>query len=212
MEVLMTIKIYGRANSINVRKVLWACDEIGQAYEREDWGRGFRPLTDAEFQALNPLGQIPVIDDSGFILSESNAILRYLASKHGRADLLPTDFQPRAIIERWMDWQATEFNNSWFPAFFALVVKVPLPGGQEVVDASIAKWTANMRRVEQQVAATGAYICGSEFTLADVCVGLGVHRWFSTPIERPELPAAAAYYERLSQRPAFLSHGRNGLP
>ncbi|MBC8051047.1 MAG: glutathione S-transferase [Chitinophagales bacterium] len=206
------LKIYGRANSINVRKVLWAADEIGVEYSREDWGRGFRPVSDAEFAEINPLGLIPAIDDDGFSLSESNTIIRYLAGKHGRADLLPLSPQPRATVERWMDWQATDMNNSWFPAFFALVVKSPLPGGQEVVDASIAKWTANMARVEAQLAATGAHICGADFTLADIGIGLAVHRWFSTPLERPDLSAVSAYYERLSLRPAYIPHGRNGLP
>ncbi len=206
------LKIYGRANSINVRKVLWAADEIGVEYSREDWGRGFRPITDPEFEGINPLGLIPAIDDEGFMLSESNTIVRYLAGKRGREDLLPLDPKSRAMVERWMDWQATDLNNSWFPTFFALVVKSPLPGGQEVVDLSTAKWTANMRRIEAQLASTGAYICGAQFTLADIGIGLAVHRWLSTPIDRPDLPAVAAYYELLSQRPAFMAHGRNGLP
>jgi glutathione S-transferase len=206
------LKIYGRANSINVRKVLWAVDEIGIPFAREDWGRGFRPLDDPEFQALTPLGQIPVIDDDGFLLSESNAILRYLAAKHGRTDLLPAALKPRAEVERWMDWQAAELNAAWRGIFFALVVKQPLPGGEEVVEASKRDWTAKMARIEAQVERTAAHICGAAFTLADVCIGLVVHRWFATPMEKPDLPAIAAYYERLSQRPAFLAHGRNGLP
>ncbi len=206
------LKIYGRANSINVRKVLWAADEIGIEYSREDWGRGFRPVTDAEFAEINPLGLIPAIDDDGFALSESNTIIRYLAGKHGRDDLLPLAPQPRATVERWMDWQATDLNNSWFPAFFALVVKSPPLGGQEAVDASITKWTANMRRIDAQLASTAAYICGANFTLADIGIGLAVNRWFSTPIERPDLPTVTAYYNLLSQRPAFMAHGRNGTP
>ena len=93
------LKIYGRADSINVRKVLWLADEIGLAYTREDWGRGFRATDDPEFLRLNPLGLVPVIDDGGFVLRESHAILRYLAAKHGRHDLYPSDLRLRARVE-----------------------------------------------------------------------------------------------------------------
>ena len=89
------LKIYGRAASINVRKVLWLVDEIGIPYEREDWGRGFKPLDTPEFRKLNPIGLIPAIDDDGFILRESNVIVRYLAAKHGRTDLYPADLKQR---------------------------------------------------------------------------------------------------------------------
>jgi glutathione S-transferase len=209
------LKIYGRANSINVRKVLWAADEIGIAYSREDWGRGFQPLTNPAFLAINAMAKIPAIDDDGFVLSESNTILRYLAAKHGRTDLLPSDPKERAVIERWMDWQAIDLNNSLHAAFLGLVANAPMPGGDEVIQASLKDWPVKMSLIEEQLKKTGGYIAGSSFTLADIPIGLAVHRWFAAPIpalERLDLPATAAYYERLSQRPAFMAHGRNGLP
>ena len=94
------LKIYGRANSINVRKVLWTVEEIGLPFTREDWGRGYRPTSDPEFLKLNPFAVVPVIDDDGFILRESHAISRYLAAKHGRTDLYPTDPKTRARSRR----------------------------------------------------------------------------------------------------------------
>lgn len=114
-------KIYGHTGSINVRKVLWLCEEIGLAFTREDWGGKFRSTAEPDFQALSRFGMIPVIDDEGFVLTESNAILRYLASTHRRTDLLPTEARPRARIEAWMDWQASDFNNSWRAVFQARV-------------------------------------------------------------------------------------------
>ena len=83
------LKIYGYAASINVRKVLWMCQELGLSYEREDWGGNFRPTSDPRFRMLNPVGMVPVIDDDGRIIWESNVIVRYLAASRGRADLLP---------------------------------------------------------------------------------------------------------------------------
>ena len=93
------LKVYGRANSINVRKVLWMLAEIGLEYEREDWGRGFKPTDDPAFRKINPVGVVPVIDDGNFRLRESNTIVRYLADKRGRADLYPKDLETRATIE-----------------------------------------------------------------------------------------------------------------
>lgn len=209
------LKIYGRANSINVRKVLWAVEEIDIPYEREDWGRGFKALSDPEFTALNPMQLIPVIDDDGFLLSESNVISRYLAAKYGRTDLLPSDFQARARVERWMDWQAIDLSNGWRPAFLGLVAKAPVAGGEAAIKASLESWPKMMAIVESQLQKTGAYITGADFTLADIAIGLTVHRWFAAPLEemnRPDFPAMAAYYERLSQRPPFMAHGRNGMP
>jgi glutathione S-transferase len=69
-----------------------------------------------------------------------------------------------------------------------------------------------MSILNRQLENTEAYVAGSEFTLADIPIGLSVHRWFATPIERTAFPAVSAYYERLSLRPAFMAHGRNGLP
>ena len=127
------LKVYGRANSINVRKVLWMLDEIGLEYEREDWGRGFKSTDDPAFRKINPVGVVPVIDDGNFRLRESNTIVRYLADKHGRADLYPKDLETRATIESWMDWASTEFADGMRPVFQALVVKNPAccrPGRQ----------------------------------------------------------------------------------
>lgn len=207
--------VYGRPNSINVRKVLWTVEELAIPYRLErDWGRGFKSLNDPGYLALNEFALIPTIDDDGFILSESNTIARYLAAKHGRTDLLPVDLKARAIVERWMDWQAAELTAAGRDAFHGFVTKVPQPGGEAALAASLKEWPKLMAMVESQLARTGAYITGPDFTLADVCVGLGVNRWFGTPIPEPrlDLPATTAYYERLSQRQPFLAHGRNGMP
>lgn len=207
------LKIYGRANSINVRKVLWTAEEIGIPFEREDWGRGFRPVDSPEFLALNPFGLVPAIDDGGFVLGESHAIIRYLAAKHERDDLLPADVKQRAVIESWMEWQGTEVAAAHRAVVTAYVFKFQLPGGQEVIDASLRDWPKRMAVIEGQLARTGAYIAGPEFTLADVCIGLTVNRWFMTPTgEKPDFPAIAAYYNLLNQRSGYQIHGRNGRP
>ncbi len=205
------LKILGKAASINVRKVLWTCDELGLPFEREDWGSGFRATDTADYLALNPNAMVPVIRDGDFVLWESNAIIRYLAAAYGDGALLPTAPRERAKVEQWMDWQATELNNAWRYAFVALVRKNPAYTDPAALAASVASWSKHIGILEQQLATTGAYILGDTFSLADVPLGLSVNRWLMTPLQHPEYPAVAAYFERLSQRPAFLRHGRNGL-
>lgn len=206
------LKILGKSSSINVRKVLWLCAEMHLAYEQEQWGSGFRSTNVPEFLALNPNAMVPVIQDGPFVLWESNTICRYLADRERRSDLLPVDLQDRARVEQWMDWQASDLNNAWRYAFMALVRKSPSHSDPQAVAASVAQWNGQMQILDAQLASTGAYAAGATFTLADLVLGLSTNRWFMTPMERPYLPAVEAYFERLSRRPAFLLHGRNGTP
>jgi glutathione S-transferase len=202
------LKILGKAPSINVRKVLWTCAEIGLPYELEEWGLGTsRPAPTPEFQKLNPHGLVPVLVDDNDVLWESNTICRYLAGRHQRADLLPPEPLARAHVEKWMDWQATDLNASWRYAFMALVRRHPDFTEPAAIAASVAAWNRQMATLDAQLAATGAYAAGNTFTLADIALGVSVQRWLSTPIGHADLPAVRAYYERLRQRPAFVSHG-----
>ncbi len=132
------LTILGKRSSINVRKVLWTCEEIGLAYQQEDYGSGFKPLDTPEFQRLNPNSLVPVLLDDDFVLWESNSICRYLARKAERWDLLPAEPQPAAEVEHWMDWQATEFNNAWRHAFMGLVRKDPRFQDPAAIKESIA--------------------------------------------------------------------------
>jgi glutathione S-transferase len=208
----LMLRIYGRANSINVRKVLWICDEIGLPFEREDWGRGYRSTDDPAFLRLNPFAVVPVIDDDGLVLRESNTITRYLATKHGREDLYPRDTKARAAVEAWMDWAATDLALGIRPVFMGLHVKVPAYTDPKIIEAGIAEWTRQMRALDAHLSAGGPFVAGKAFTLSDIPVGLGVNRWFTLPFDKPELKGVSAYYEALSQRPSYRKHGRNGSP
>ncbi len=206
------LRLLGRASSLNVRKVLWTCDEIGLAYEREDWGAGFTPTTEPDFLALNPNAQVPVVVDDQGALWESNTICRYLAARHGRTDLLPVEPWARAGVEQWMDWGATDLNAAWSYPFMALVRKDARYADPVLIAAGAQAWNDKLAILNQRLAQTGAHVTGETFTLADIVLGLAVHRWVMTPIAHAHLPAIGAYYERLSARPAFLAHGRNAYP
>ena len=197
------LKILGRTTSINVRKVLWTCDEIGLAHDHVEWGLAGLSLGSREFLALNPNAVVPVVDDEGFILLESNTICRYLAAKHGRVDLLPNLPLPRARVEQWMDWQATDLNNACRYAFLALVRKRETHRDASAIEASAFQWNRLMAILDQALQDGRPYVTGPDFTVADIVLGLSTHRWLSTPIDRPELPAVSNYHQTLSSRPAF---------
>ena len=206
------LRILGKASSINVRKVLWTCAELGLAFEREDWGSGFQSTDSPEFLVLNPNAMVPVLVDGDVVLWESNTICRYLASRYGAGRLLPADAVERAQVEQWMDWQATELNNAWRYAFMALVRRSPAHQDGAQLAANVAQWNRHMGMLDRQLERTGAFVSGPEFSLADIVLGLSVNRWLMTPIDRPVLPAVNAYVARLCERPAYLEYAGNGVP
>jgi glutathione S-transferase len=199
------VRILGKTSSINVRKVLWTCTELGIDVEREDWGSGFRPTQDAAFLALNPHALVPVLVDGDAVLRESNTICRYLATRYGdgsAASLLPRDALARARVEQWMDWQATELNNAWRYAFMGLLRDSPAHRDPAQIGASIAAWNRQMGLLEAHLAQGGEYVAGAAFSLADVVLGVSAHRWRKTPMgARPDYPAVAAWMARLAARP-----------
>jgi len=210
------LQVLGRNNSINVRKVLWACAALDLPFENENWGVAPKLLTDPSFLALNPNGLVPVLKDGDFVLWESNSIIRYLANRYESGDrphrLYPVDPQPRAQVDRWIDWQATDLNQAWMYSFMALVRHSPTHTDAEALRLSNEKWTKQMHIMEAQLTQTGAYIAGAHFSLADIPVALSVNRWFSTPFEHANLPAVSDYFERLRAQPGFATYCANGMP
>lgn len=206
------LRILGKPVSINVRKVLWLCEELALPYELEPWGAGYRDTDTPEFRALNPNAMVPVIVDGDAVLWESNTICRYLAGRRGRDDLLPREPLARARVEQWMDWQGGDLNNSWRYAFMSLVRHSPAHQDPAALAAGVAGWNRHMAILEAQLERAGDFATGPVFTLADIVLGLSVHRWAMAPMARPELPRVQAYYDRLALRPGFRQHGRNGTP
>lgn len=206
------LKIWGYAQSINVRKVLWACEELGLAFEQDDWGGPGKPSSDPAFRTLNPTGLVPVIDDHGVRIWESNVILRYLAASRGRTDLLPAAPAERACVEQWMDWQASDFNNTWRVAFQGLVRKNPTFQNAAAIENSTNQLNDAVSVIDRHLGRTAAYMTGEQFTLADIVIGLSLHRWRSIPMPRPDYPHIERFYNLLLLRNGFVKYGRDGGP
>lgn len=204
------LDVLGKSTSINVRKVLWLCEELALAYRHLGSDGGDEAFV-AQVQSLNPNGLVPVIRDGDFVLWESNSICRYLAAREHRHDLLPVDPPGRARVEQWMDWQATDLNTAWRYVFMARVRAHPAYADAAAAEASLAQWNMLMRRLDSQLAATGAYVTGADFTLADIVLALSTQRWRMTPGSKPELPALQAWFDSLGARPGFVRHCRNGV-
>jgi len=197
------LKIWGRANSVNVQKVLWACEEIGLRYERVDAGMQYGVVDTPEYRRLNPNALVPVIEDDGFVLWESNAIVRYLAAKHAAGTLWPADLERRAAADRWMDWQQTAlWARGLRDVFWTLVRTPPAERDPAALDAAIKRTAANLRIVDAALS-SGGHLGGAEFTMADIPMGAAIHRWFGVELERAPLPHLEAYYARLAARPAY---------
>src|SRR3970282_1457555 len=93
---LSMLRIWGRTNSVNVKKALWCAEELGLKYERIDAGMQFGVVDTPEYRRMNPMGRVPTIDDDGFVLWESHTIVRFLCAKHSAGNLWPTDLRLRA--------------------------------------------------------------------------------------------------------------------
>jgi glutathione S-transferase len=207
------LRVLGRTSSINVRKVLWTLEEIGASFEHDDrWATPAHPSTAPEFLRLNPNGLVPVIEDENGVLWESNTICRYLAQTHGRADLLPADAAGRARVEMWMDWQATQLNSAWRYAFLALVRKEPGFDDAGQAQRSLGRAAAMMRLLGARLQATQAHLAGPDFTLADVCVGLAVHRCRSIPGAAALPQAVEDYLRQLGERRGFQRYATPETP
>jgi glutathione S-transferase len=196
------LTIWGRTNSINVQKVLWACAELKLAYDRIDAGLQFGVNNTPEFRRMNPNGLVPLIRDGDLILWESHAIVRYLARKHGLGTLCPADAQVAADADRWMDWVATTVWPPTRTVFWGLVRTPPEKRNLAEIEAAAVKLGETLAILDAHLA-DRPWVAGEAFTMGDIPIGCIVQRWFNVDIKRPKLANVEAYYQRLQGRPAF---------
>ncbi len=195
------LKIWGRTNSVNVKKALWAAEELGLKYERVDAGMQFGVTKTPEYLKMNPNSLVPTIDDDGFVLWESHSIVRYLCAKHSLGKLCPSDLKARADAERWMDWAFT-FQNAMRAVFWGLIRTPPEKRDARAIEEGRVKSNELAALLDRHLAGR-PYVAGSAFTMGDIPIGCEVQRWIRVPIERPKLAGLEAWYERLRARPAF---------
>jgi glutathione S-transferase len=196
------LKIWGRANSINVQKVLWCCGELGLQYDRIDAGNQFGVTKTPEYRALNPNGLVPTIEDGDFQLWESNVIVRYLAQKSPGGRLCPADIRVRFDAERWMDWQATMFWPALRPLFIELIRTPPANRDATVISRAETLSLAAARMLDARLS-DRTFLAGESFSFGDIPAATTVHRWYALDIHHPELPNLRRWYDLIKQRRPF---------
>ena len=199
------LKVWGRKTSSNVQKVLWCCGELGLAFERVDIGGPFGGNREPEYLALNPNGLVPTIEDDGFVLWESNSIVRYLAAKHENGGLWPAEPRRRADADRWMDWQSCTVGPAMVAVFRGLIRTPPEERDAAKIEAARKDWAASWTILDAHLADED-HVAGGAFSVADIALGIMAYRWFTLEIEREEFAHLAVWYQRLCERPPFREH------
>ena len=197
----MTVHIWGRLSSLNVRKVVWAAQETAVAFTRSDAGLRFGVVQTPEYLAMNPNALVPTLQDGDFTLWESNAIVRYLCAKYGNAQLYPQDLTQRFNAERWMDWQQTTLNRDSGAAFIQWFRTPAEKRDAAVIARSTAATEPALAQLDTHLA-THTYVGGAQFSMADIPVACDVHRWFGLPQPRPHWPHLERWFASILERPA----------
>jgi glutathione S-transferase len=195
------LKIWGRVNSINVQKVMWAVGELNLPHERVDAGMAFGVVNTPEYRKMNPNGRVPTIDYDGFVLWESNVVVRYLYAKHGSSRSLEQGYGE----EKWMEWTTSTVAAPLTTIFWQLIRTPADKRDMAAVDAATTQ-AVDVLKIADQHLASQPHMGGRAFSMADIPFGCFVNRWYGLPMARPDHPNLARYYERLKERPAFRSH------
>ena len=195
------LKIWGRLTSVNVQKVVWCADELGLDYERIEAGGKYGIVNTPEYLAMNPNALVPVIEHDGFVLWESNAIVRYLAARYGEGTLWPADLHVRADADRWMDWHTVSLNPGIGPAFIQLIRTAPEKRDAAVIENARIEVEKKLGILDAQLA-TREYVAGSAFTMGDIPVACSVDRWYKLPLARESHPHVERWYASLRARKA----------
>jgi glutathione S-transferase len=196
------LKIFGHRQAPNVRKVLWGCAEMSLRYELAERGGPFGGTDAAEYLAINPNGRVPsIVDDDGFALWESHAILRYLARKTSSAALYPGDLRERARVDQWLDWQAAHQAIAIRDLVGLTIKAVAFIEEGRLLRACLA--AAPLFAIMEGVLGSSEFIAGDRFTIADIPVAVGYRRWATLPIERSPFPNLEAWFARIEARPGY---------
>ena len=167
----MTLKLHAFPQSPRAFKVLLAAHHLGIDYEL-----CFVDLTKGGQGALGPLNpnrRMPVLEEDGYVLWESNAILQYLAAKKPAADFWPEETRARLSVMKWMFWESAHWDPACAVLVFERLVK-PLLGLGATSASEVERGTAMFSRCAQVLEgelAKHRFVCGESLTLADLCLG-----------------------------------------
>jgi glutathione S-transferase len=194
------LRVWGRISSINVRKVVLCAQVLDLEIERIDAGMAHGIVHTPDYLALNPNGQVPMLQDGDFALWESNVIVRYLC-KRASSPLYPADLQQQFDAERWMDWQQTTLNRASGPAFVQWIRTAAEQRDPQLIGASVSATEPLFDLLDQRLSRHD-FLCGDTPSMADIPIACEVHRWWGLPQPRPAWPHLERWYARWLDHPA----------
>lgn len=195
------LKLWGRISSINVRKVVFTAQLLELPFEHPDAHTPFGTASTPAYLARNPNALVPVLEHDGFVLWESNVIVRYLCAQHPQAGLYPQDMRTRFDAERWMDWQQTTLNNAGRDAFIQLFRTPPEQRNPQAISRSQAATEPLLALLDAHLAQR-PFMAGEQLTMADIPIACEMHRWWGLPLDHAEHPHLRRWYQGLLARPA----------
>lgn len=195
-------RVWGRATSGNVQKVMWLFAELGVDYERIDVGGEFGGNDTPEYLAMNPNGRVPVLQDGDAIIWESNTVVRYIAARYGAPRFWSNDPARRAAAEMWMDWALTTLQPQVTTLFHA-AVRTPEAERDPARIAALTKGSVKVLQILDGHLAKSDWVAGDDLSIGDIPIGTQLYRYFDRDNERPPMPHLEAYYERMCGRPAY---------
>ena len=161
---------------------------------------------EAAYLTMNPNGLVPTLEEEdGFLLWESNSIVRYLAAKHKARVLESADPHAHANASKWMDWQLSVLGPAITPAFWGLIRTAPEKRDHAAIEESKKKTTAAVKIMDDQLAKT-EYLAGDAFSYGDIPVGVMAHRYRQLVTDRPPFPNFERWYAAISARTPFKKH------
>jgi glutathione S-transferase len=178
--------------------------ELKLEHQRIDIGGSFGKNKEPAYLAMNPNGLVPTLEEEdGFLLWESNSIVRYLAGKHDKSGALePKDAKQRALASQWMDWQLSVAGPAIGPAFWGLIRTPPEKRDMAAIKTSQEKITEAMKMLDAQLAKT-EYVAGPAFSYGDIPVGIMCYRFVQLVPQRPPMLNLDRWYSTISSRQAF---------
>lgn len=199
---------------------MWCVGELGLEYTRHDAGHTYGVVDGDQFFDLNPNRTVPVLqDNSGPVIWETGAIIRYLATRYGSGPFWPENAVERAVVDMWAEWAKINVAMGFTSPVFWRVVRTP---ETEQDPRAIADALAALKQklaIADQRLGEHDWLCGPDFTLADIQFGHILYRYFDIEIERPDWRAIPRYFDRIMQRNAYVEHVaisyeelRNSLP
>ncbi len=196
------LKVYHAPNTRSLR-VLWLLEELNAPYERATVEFTPAYLQSPQHLALHPLGKLPAIDDDGLILNESGAIVQYILAKHAGSHLEPKLGTP--VYGKYLQW--LHFAEATVMPPISQIVQHSFRKPKEeripaVVDDAKATLAKLFALLERELKGK-TYICGDDFTAADIMLGYDLNLCKLIQISFADYPNVAAYFERLTARPAF---------